>query len=395
MGNKSIKIALISTGGGHFEQLLNLSNFYSLYDHFWITNDNTQTRSALKEEKCYFIRGGHFKKPWQYLAHFQKFNRIFKIEKPSHIITTGSGGTALVPFILAKFLTIKFIYIETFSRVKNYTNLAHFIIKFKHPVYSQWHSDHSKNVFYIGPIFNNDSRNIVSDNQSNYIFVTLGTRGEQFERLLQSVEELIEDGTIREKVIVQAGFTKFSSTVMEIFDFCKVEEIDQYIKNAKYVITQESAGIGSKCLKYNKRFIVMPRDYAFKELPAKSDMNEDLQYRLEEFGYTKVVKNVKELRSAIEQIDQIKTGFNFDNSLAVKTLKDVIENQIQVPFVDLKAQYESIKDEIDKVIQEVINDATFVGGTFIKKFENGFGKFCGVKHCIGVSNGAIALFIAL
>ncbi|MCZ6703721.1 MAG: DegT/DnrJ/EryC1/StrS family aminotransferase [Ignavibacteria bacterium] len=68
---------------------------------------------------------------------------------------------------------------------------------------------------------------------------------------------------------------------------------------------------------------------------------------------------------------------------------------MNIPFVDLKAQYNSIKDEIDKAINEVISNTAFVGGPFVNSFENAFAEFCNVKHCIGVGNGTDAIFIAL
>lgn len=68
---------------------------------------------------------------------------------------------------------------------------------------------------------------------------------------------------------------------------------------------------------------------------------------------------------------------------------------MNIPFVDLKAQYESIKDEIDSAISEVISKSAFVGGPFVERFEKAFAEFCSVKHCIGVGNGTDALFIAL
>ena len=68
---------------------------------------------------------------------------------------------------------------------------------------------------------------------------------------------------------------------------------------------------------------------------------------------------------------------------------------MRIPFVDLKSQYLSIKDEIDKVLLEVISNTAFVGGAYVKSFEEAFAAFCGVKHCIGVGNGTDALFISL
>ncbi|MEP1032778.1 DegT/DnrJ/EryC1/StrS family aminotransferase [Ekhidna sp.] len=68
---------------------------------------------------------------------------------------------------------------------------------------------------------------------------------------------------------------------------------------------------------------------------------------------------------------------------------------MSVPFVDLKAQYESIKDDIDTAIAKVINETSFIGGSIIKSFEADFGKYVGIKHCIGVANGTDAIEIAL
>jgi dTDP-4-amino-4,6-dideoxygalactose transaminase len=68
---------------------------------------------------------------------------------------------------------------------------------------------------------------------------------------------------------------------------------------------------------------------------------------------------------------------------------------MEIPLVDLKAQYETIKDEIHSAISEVISKSAFIGGPFVEKFEKEFAQFCNAKHCIGVGNGTDALFIAL
>lgn len=68
---------------------------------------------------------------------------------------------------------------------------------------------------------------------------------------------------------------------------------------------------------------------------------------------------------------------------------------MNIPFVDLKHQYKSIKREIDQSISEVIAQTAFVGGPYPKSFEKAFANYCGVKHCIGVGNGTDALHISL
>jgi dTDP-4-amino-4,6-dideoxygalactose transaminase len=66
-----------------------------------------------------------------------------------------------------------------------------------------------------------------------------------------------------------------------------------------------------------------------------------------------------------------------------------------IPLVDLKAQYNSIKNEIDGAIAAVIEQTAFVGGPHVKAFEEAYARYCGVDYCVGVANGTDALFVAL
>ncbi len=68
---------------------------------------------------------------------------------------------------------------------------------------------------------------------------------------------------------------------------------------------------------------------------------------------------------------------------------------MQVPFVDLKAQYSEIKDEIDKGLAEVIANTAFIGGKYAAAFEADFAAYLGVTNCVGVGNGTDALYAAL
>ncbi|RLE43897.1 erythromycin biosynthesis sensory transduction protein eryC1 [Candidatus Woesearchaeota archaeon] len=68
---------------------------------------------------------------------------------------------------------------------------------------------------------------------------------------------------------------------------------------------------------------------------------------------------------------------------------------MEVPFVDLKAQYRLIAQEIDRAISDVISKTAFIGGYFTKEFEKAFCHYLGVSHCVGVGNGTDALYIAL
>jgi dTDP-4-amino-4,6-dideoxygalactose transaminase len=67
----------------------------------------------------------------------------------------------------------------------------------------------------------------------------------------------------------------------------------------------------------------------------------------------------------------------------------------QIPLVDLKAQYLSIKDEIDRTVFKCLNDASFIKGKAVTEFENNFAEYIGTEHCIGCGNGTDALELIL
>jgi dTDP-4-amino-4,6-dideoxygalactose transaminase len=68
---------------------------------------------------------------------------------------------------------------------------------------------------------------------------------------------------------------------------------------------------------------------------------------------------------------------------------------MQVPFLDLAKQYDTIAADIDAAISQVIDETAFVRGRFVTEFESAFAEAYGVRHCIGVANGTDALFVSL
>ena len=66
-----------------------------------------------------------------------------------------------------------------------------------------------------------------------------------------------------------------------------------------------------------------------------------------------------------------------------------------IPFLDLKSQYATIRDEIHTAIQRVIEECAFAAGPAVAAFETVFARYYGVRHCIGVNSGTSALHLAL
>src|SRR6266481_1481493 len=68
---------------------------------------------------------------------------------------------------------------------------------------------------------------------------------------------------------------------------------------------------------------------------------------------------------------------------------------MKIPFVDLHAQYLTIKPEIDAAIAEIITQSAFIRGPQVEAFEKAWAKTLGVKHCVSCANGTDALYIAM
>jgi dTDP-4-amino-4,6-dideoxygalactose transaminase len=68
---------------------------------------------------------------------------------------------------------------------------------------------------------------------------------------------------------------------------------------------------------------------------------------------------------------------------------------MKVPFLNLKAQYDSISQEVEASIKEVLSSCAFSGGPYVEQFEEEFASFCGCSRAVGVGSGTEALWLAL
>jgi dTDP-4-amino-4,6-dideoxygalactose transaminase len=66
-----------------------------------------------------------------------------------------------------------------------------------------------------------------------------------------------------------------------------------------------------------------------------------------------------------------------------------------IPFVDLQAQYRSLKTEIDQAVLRVLDSAQFVLGPAVHEFETDFARYCQTSEAVGVNSGTSALHLSL
>ena len=91
------------------------------------------------------------------------------------------------------------------------------------------------------------------------ILVTLGTQDKSFKRLLDAIQNEIDNGNIKDRVVVQKGYTNFASDNMELFDLIPMEKFDELIDSCDILITHGGVGSIITGLKHNKKVIAAAR----------------------------------------------------------------------------------------------------------------------------------------
>ncbi|MEN6290701.1 MAG: PssD/Cps14F family polysaccharide biosynthesis glycosyltransferase [Methanobacterium sp.] len=129
-----MKIALISSYGGHLNEIMQIVDVFKSYDYFFITYDNFRTR-GMNEEKHLMDNIG--KNPIKMIKAFIKFYSIYRNERPDVIVSTGSE-IAIPAFILAKIMGIRSVYIETWCRVKTRSGTGKIVYYFSDIFLVQW-----------------------------------------------------------------------------------------------------------------------------------------------------------------------------------------------------------------------------------------------------------------
>ena len=156
------------------------------------------------------------------------------------------------------------------------------------------------------------------------ILVLLGTQHNEFTRLLKEVENAITKGIIKEEVVVQAGFTKFKTDKMKVFDMIPKEELNNLIDKANLIITHGGVGSIIIALKKEKKVIAVPRLSRFSE--HVNDHQKQIVEVFNEKKYLIGVQDVEDLSKAIEKSKTfIPEKYESDN----KKMLDIIENFIE------------------------------------------------------------------
>ena len=157
------------------------------------------------------------------------------------------------------------------------------------------------------------------------ILVTLGTQDKSFKRLLDTIQKQINKGNIKEKIIVQAGSTKYESKDMEVFDLISTDEFKSLMKKADLVITHGGVGSIMDGIKSGKKIIAAPRLKKYNE--HVNDHQLQIVDAFTDMGYILPLKDFNMLGKLLVKIEKFQPKrFESNTEHLVKMLENYIDS---------------------------------------------------------------------
>lgn len=160
------------------------------------------------------------------------------------------------------------------------------------------------------------------------IFVTVGTHEQPFNRLLKCIDKMVEEGKIKEEVIMQKGYTDYEPKHCKSSKLMPYEEMQENIKKARIVVTHGGPASFLDPLKYGKIPVVVPRKKEFNEHVN----NHQLEFSKEVESRMKniiVAETDEEIIDAIVNYDKKIKKLNNKNNSNNKQFNEKLEKEIE------------------------------------------------------------------
>lgn len=156
------------------------------------------------------------------------------------------------------------------------------------------------------------------------IFVTVGTHEQQFNRLIEKIDNLKQSGKIKESVVMQTGYSDYISKNCTTYDFMSHDEMKQFIRNARIVITHGGPSSFLDAIMLNKKPIIVPRylEYGEHVNNHQVDFLRKISNKLDIYP----VYDINDLEFTIDNYQNIGSDFGKSNNIC---FNELIEMEIK------------------------------------------------------------------
>ena len=150
------------------------------------------------------------------------------------------------------------------------------------------------------------------------IFISVGTEKFSFNRLIKIVDNIAENGLIRDKFFAQIGESNYRPKKIQYKKFLESNIFLEYIKKSEVIVTHAGVGNILNCLKLGKIPIIFPRLYKYKE--HLDDHQLEFSDALERDGIAVVAHNEKELVYTIQNYNELKNNLKKYSEIPTKNI---------------------------------------------------------------------------
>ncbi len=163
------------------------------------------------------------------------------------------------------------------------------------------------------------------------VFITVGTHEQPFDRLLKCIDKLIEEGTIKEEIVCQKGYTDYEPKNYKAEKLIPYEKMQENIEKARIVITHGGPASFIAPLSIGKIPIVVPRKKEFNEHVNNHQLefSKEVEKRMKNII---VVETEEELKDAITNYDKIVKQLSNKNNSNNRVFNEKLEKEIEKLF---------------------------------------------------------------
>lgn len=267
--NNIKKVLVIASAGGHLTQAMCVTS--ECKNIVLVSN-----KKNIEDERISKIY-----KIWdtQHNVFIHLFNILFAcfvlIKERPHVVFSTGGPIALPFALICKLLPLKFIYLDTLSRVVELSNTGKLVKKYKlyNEFFCQWEKIAKKvNAQYLGKCFDILCENTYevkteSAPEVPVILVTVGTNQYDFNRLFSMISKMPLYNDINVKWVIQKGHNELKAAPAngDVVDMISRDEMESLVKGASLVISHCGIGSINLMLSYQKNVLFVPRVAKYKE----------------------------------------------------------------------------------------------------------------------------------
>lgn len=159
------------------------------------------------------------------------------------------------------------------------------------------------------------------------IFVTVGTHEQQFDRLVEAIDSLKQNGRIDEEVVIQTGFSTYEPQHCRWEKFFAYPQMLEFVREANIVVTHGGPSSFIMPLQVGKIPVVVPRQKCFNEHVNDHQLEfaKTVQQRL---GNIMVVEDIADLGNTLEQYDVLAAKMNASHSSNNEIFCDALSQRV-------------------------------------------------------------------